>query len=432
MKIYIKYLLLLMLGFVTISQIKSQTIKIGQDSKQIKMLIEWQTNNHNKPDSYGNRASSEASLDVEYQNGQIRDVVLCYENAFLIDFRIITNFCKHYIMEDGKLKYVLTQYENISLHQLESAFNNSHGEHRKIGDYYFSEDFEHYSLIYLAKNGYTTEEYRKTANENLSSNILKQIEQKKKNLQLSKNEKVEKYIAEKGVFTYSDLLYGERFEILNKKEYDKKLYQSCVDFFKKYDNKPSDVKVGDVINDSLLLPKTIYVNKDGSIDGLFLKFTPSTYYGIPVRAKIDSKFYIDVTWDDYTAKLENIPRSSYSDPQKKRWMIIAPKRGTVDSKVVRKIEKYIKYNITSSVDSLEKRNTYLKNNKTKTSKKEIKENKIKIQELKSITTFKYSHANIEIRYEITSGSGTNKYYNGEKIEYSTIINIKPIQNEKFR
>ncbi len=169
-------LTVLVLGF---GQLKSQTIEIGQDAEQIKRLVEWTTKDHNRPDSYGRYSDARASWDVLYNNGQITDVIQCYSNQYLIDFRVSANFCKHYIMEYGQLAYVLTQYEDVSNEQLNEFFNSSYGDY-KSGNLFFSDDYEHYSKIYLAKNGYATVEWRKTEPNELPSDLKTKIATKLK------------------------------------------------------------------------------------------------------------------------------------------------------------------------------------------------------------------------------------------------------------
>lgn len=153
----------------------AQTIHVGQDGEQIKQIIELTTRSHNRPDSYGNRASSRAVWDVRYQNGQVSEVIQCFYNQYLIDFQIIADYCKYYIMNNGKLSYVLTQYENVSLSDLRKHFNNSYKE-RKVGEYYFSEDFKHYSKLYLHQNGLASVEWRINNPLNLPSNIKEKLD----------------------------------------------------------------------------------------------------------------------------------------------------------------------------------------------------------------------------------------------------------------
>lgn len=155
----------------------AQTIQVGQDSEQIKQLVEFSTRSHNKPDSYGNRASSRAIWDVKYQDGQVSEVIQCFYNQYLIDFEIFADYCKYYIMDNSKLSYILTQYENVSLYDLKNHFNKSYKE-RKIGEYYFSDGFEHFSKLYLHQNGLATVEWTETNLSMLPSNITKQLDSK--------------------------------------------------------------------------------------------------------------------------------------------------------------------------------------------------------------------------------------------------------------
>ena len=167
-------LTVLVLGF---GYLKAQTIKIGQSAEQIKTLIEWTTKDHNKPDSYGNRSNSYWTWDVKYYDGQITEVIQCYQDQYLLDFRVVANYCKHYMMEKGKLAYILSQFENISVDKLRDSYSTNYGEN-KIGELYFSDDYEHYSKIYLANNGIATVEWRKTVISELPSGIQQTVKSK--------------------------------------------------------------------------------------------------------------------------------------------------------------------------------------------------------------------------------------------------------------
>ncbi|MBV6477965.1 MAG: hypothetical protein HGGPFJEG_00710 [Ignavibacteria bacterium] len=170
------FLTVLVLGF---GQLKSQTIEIGQDAKEIKQLIQWSTQQRTGFDSYGNSKGNNVTWDVKYNNGLITDVIQCYSNQYLIDFRVSASFCKHYIMEYGQLAYVLTQYEDVSTEQLTEFYENNYGEY-KSGKFYFSDDYKHYSKIYLANNGYATVEWRKTEPDELPADIQTKISNKLK------------------------------------------------------------------------------------------------------------------------------------------------------------------------------------------------------------------------------------------------------------
>ena len=156
-----------------------QTIEIGQDAREIKQLIEWTTRDRTGYDSYGNSKGNNVVWDVKYFNGQISEVIQCFYRQYLIDFRVSADFCKHYIMENGKLAYVLTQYENLSVSQLKEFFDQSYND-RKAGDLYFSDDYKNYSKIYLHKNGLATVEWGATNPNDLPPSIKTEINRKLK------------------------------------------------------------------------------------------------------------------------------------------------------------------------------------------------------------------------------------------------------------
>jgi hypothetical protein len=164
---------------LSISTAFGQTIEIGQDATEIKQLIQWSTQQRTGYDTYGNSKGNNVTWDVKYNNGKITDVIQCYTNQYLLDFRVSASFCKHYIMEYGQLAYVLTQYEDLSTEQLKEFFDRSYGDY-KSGSLYFSDDYEHYSKIYLANNGYATVEWRKTEPDELPSDLKTKIANKLK------------------------------------------------------------------------------------------------------------------------------------------------------------------------------------------------------------------------------------------------------------
>lgn len=219
-----KFLILTFLIF-SFGQLKSQTIEIGQDAEQIKRLVEWTTKDHNKPDSYGNYLSARASWDVSYNNGQIVDVIQCYENQHYIDLRMSVNYCKHYIMEYGKLAYTLTQYENVSTEKLIDVYDGLY-EERKINNLYFDKEYKHYSKIYLAKNGQATIEWRKVELNQIPSNARKEIEKKQK---AKENEVLQQKLAE-------EKEEQKRLEITSK-IYDLNIYDNSA-----YNSILSDIK----------------------------------------------------------------------------------------------------------------------------------------------------------------------------------------------
>lgn len=187
MKIKITKLILTLIIFTCMCQANSQSIKMGQDAQEIKQIVEWSTKNHRKSDSYGNRASSYWTYDTKYYNGALVEVSQCYQNQYLHDFRVNADYCKRYIMENNKLSYVLTQFENISIEKLRENYNSMYSE-STISGFFFFDKYKNYSKIYLAKNGLATIEMRKT----IISELPKAVQQTltSKLTEIKKNEEM--------------------------------------------------------------------------------------------------------------------------------------------------------------------------------------------------------------------------------------------------
>jgi len=177
-------LTILILGFF---QVKSQTIEIGQEAEYIKRLIEWSTKDHNRPDSYGNYSTTRIAYNVAYKNGEISDVIQCVKNQFNLDLKMPVIFCIHYLMVNGKLNSIITEYDNVSIEKLKTAYDRIHNGYI-FNELYFEKDYEHFSKVYLSKNEKATIEYKKTELNALPVSLRKNIENK----QISIREKTRK------------------------------------------------------------------------------------------------------------------------------------------------------------------------------------------------------------------------------------------------
>ena len=154
-----------------------QTIEIGQKAGEVKQLVEWTTRTQTGYDSFGNSKGNNVVWDMKYFDGEISEVIQCYSKQFLIDFMISADFCTHYIIESGKLSYILTQYEDVPVSKLKELFAKFYRD-RKVEDLYFSEDFKNYSKIYLHENGLATVEYVATNLNDLPASIKEEINKK--------------------------------------------------------------------------------------------------------------------------------------------------------------------------------------------------------------------------------------------------------------
>ena len=163
-----------LLYLILTNEIKSQIISIGQNAEQVKFFIEWETKDHYRIDTYGHQATSIWTSNVKYNNGKIIEVMQCCQNQYMYDLRANANYCKHFVMSNNKLQYILTQFENVSKEKLIENFNKN-STYLKISDLYFSSDCESYSKIYLASNGLATIKFQKTVISEQPINIQKEI-----------------------------------------------------------------------------------------------------------------------------------------------------------------------------------------------------------------------------------------------------------------
>jgi hypothetical protein len=143
----IKKLHFTIIGILILTNSLAQEIEIGQNAEEIRYIVER-----------GSKYAPNTDWNLRYENGEISDVILCYYNEYIVDIGIEADFCKHFVMENGKLVYILTQYETLSIDQLKKYYN-SLNQYRKVDDLYFSEDNKNYSKVYLHKNGLATVEW---------------------------------------------------------------------------------------------------------------------------------------------------------------------------------------------------------------------------------------------------------------------------------
>ncbi len=207
--------------FLSISTLFGQSIEIGQEANVVKQFIQWSTQQKTGYDSYGKSMGNNVIWDAKYNNGQITDVIQCYSDQFIIDFRAVANFCRHYIMEYGQLAYVLTQYEDVSTEKLTEFYENNYGDY-KNGDFYFSDDYKHYSKIYLANNGHATIEWRKTEPNKLPADLQAKIANKLKAQQEAEAKKIREEDEQK---KKENEIKSKTYDL---KEFDNAKYQTFV------------------------------------------------------------------------------------------------------------------------------------------------------------------------------------------------------------
>jgi hypothetical protein len=109
--------------------------------------------NRSKGDHY------DQTFTVNHSNGVTSEIIIRVKGGYLYDLALNSDYEIHYVMKDGLLDRISTQYENLSTEQLKAGFNKLYGE-KRIGNYYFSNDYTSYKTIFLSNNGLATVEER--------------------------------------------------------------------------------------------------------------------------------------------------------------------------------------------------------------------------------------------------------------------------------
>jgi len=295
-----KTISLIILLFI-IFKSNAQRIEIGQDAWELKSMIEWSTKQHTGYDSYGNSKGNNVTSDVDYYDGEIFKINQCYRNQFLLDLRVSATFCKHYIIEKSKLVYILTQYEDISTEKLKNFYTKS-DDYVKVEDYYFTDNWEHYSKIYLALNGYATVEWGKSNSDKIPVEIKKIIDKKIKNIEHQKNINLNKE-NEKLLFERKNTMYN--YQVLNSNDYNEieiGITKKIKEILSTEDSENIDFKIDIIFQIDTLLNKSQNIvfrdlenlnikNKINSyLETVKLKPTYKNEYTVNSKAKYTLKF----------------------------------------------------------------------------------------------------------------------------------------------
>jgi hypothetical protein len=153
----------------TVQKCFCQNIIIGQSAEQVKGLVNYEVESYRRAQGYH---PVRMDYSVKYKNGQISEVILCKENAPMIDLPKAVDFCTHFIMANGHLATILLQYSNISISELESVMNKSNIH---IGSYYFSNNQDTYSKVYLSTTGLAIKEIKSKILNPLPATIENQL-----------------------------------------------------------------------------------------------------------------------------------------------------------------------------------------------------------------------------------------------------------------
>jgi len=157
----------------------SQNITIGQDAQDVKAIVEWTTNKNQKENRFKKGNISDWTWESKYDNGEIREIIQCYLNQYLIDFQIKADYCEHFVMQNKKLHHTLKEFKNITLNQVKQYYiANGYAKH-KVDDLYFTDDFQSYYKFYLNGDKLATVEMQKVILSDFSKVIQTKIKSTK-------------------------------------------------------------------------------------------------------------------------------------------------------------------------------------------------------------------------------------------------------------
>jgi len=191
----------LLLIFSVLAVYSGYSQKIGDDARLVASICEDMA-----------KRRTDCFCQVERNNGKIEYVLLYYTNQAILDLDFYSNVWRYLMMEKGVWSYTITQYDRISTEELAERYM-SRLKKSKIGKYYFDEDYEYYTEIYL-KDKKATVKWSKVNLSNFSTEQKKLILKKKEEITQKKRIEKEEYLKslkERDFETYKKL-YPEEYE----------------------------------------------------------------------------------------------------------------------------------------------------------------------------------------------------------------------------
>jgi hypothetical protein len=217
MKNFLSFLLLL-----TYLDLHAQTIEIGHEAEYVKTVVEWSTIKQNKSNPLKKASEPFWTWDSKYVNGMLVEVSQCYQNQYLIDFKIKADYCEHYIMQNGILHYTIKEFKNISLEEITKHYREYY-ELKKIDSMFFVNGFEFYYKFYLNQSSNACVEYHRTNMSEWNKKMQDRFKTEKKIIEKKKTEELIKYIMqddrksyrEKEIIKMKSDLENDKFEQKN-------------------------------------------------------------------------------------------------------------------------------------------------------------------------------------------------------------------------
>ncbi len=164
------HLFLVVAGIVlcTFQQSAGQSIHFGMSADSVQLLVADEVQGHYDAGQWLTKLRAETR---EYK-GQVVEVLLFKENILMRQFEKGAKFCIHYVMQQGRLAAIITQYENLTLEEVKILIMPGRSN---VGGYYFTSNYQFFSKVYIAANGLVTDEYQPANSRNVPYSIQEQV-----------------------------------------------------------------------------------------------------------------------------------------------------------------------------------------------------------------------------------------------------------------
>lgn len=133
----------------------AQNIHFGQRADSVQLLVANEVQTHYNANSYLTKLYAE----TRYKDKQIIEVLLIKENILIPHLSKSANYCIRYVMVNGYLEKVITDYSNSTLDEVRSLFLP---ERTNVAGYYFVSNYSQFSRLYELNNGHTIDELQLT------------------------------------------------------------------------------------------------------------------------------------------------------------------------------------------------------------------------------------------------------------------------------
>jgi len=186
MKKLILITVLLTSNFLVVAQ-----LKIGTEAKKVKYSLEEYVDRF-----YNTGAQSTSGKTIKlnslWDNGKIVEIEFIVQNGFMEKLDHRANYRERYIMKNGVLDEIRTEYYDVSINELKGAckkwYEGYFIKSDKKGDYYLENELENYNYIFLGDNGLATHLVKRLVDGGFSKEFILNIKIKNEKLIKEKEE----------------------------------------------------------------------------------------------------------------------------------------------------------------------------------------------------------------------------------------------------